>query len=242
MLSAAHTDNCSLLPSLLNFSDQRLGFGSVNSLSLSLQHGNVGVGSFYLNSILALSRTVVKLISMSIGVKQDLLLIFPSLCLKNSSTSMPMNETHEIVSLPAIVNMTCSPLLDFHPLSLVIVAYAHQPTYWICLLFSWPSLPKTFMELEMISSSIELHGIVSKVQVFLIAALFIVNLQMSRTTRHQSSSPTRAKVKSISIFCWSISQLEDCSLLAFSLSKKVSQTSSCRGHERFFSIFLFFVR
>ncbi|KAJ4891232.1 hypothetical protein Rs2_30980 [Raphanus sativus] len=66
----AHKDECSLSQSLLDFTDQRLDVGSVKSPWL--HHGNAGVRIFCLNSILALSESIDKPISMSyVNVKSS---------------------------------------------------------------------------------------------------------------------------------------------------------------------------
>ncbi|KAL0803580.1 hypothetical protein Bca101_096070 [Brassica carinata] len=62
-LAAAHTYECSFYRSLLDFTDHRLGVGSVKSPWL--HYGNAGVGVFCLNSMLTLLESIVKPIYLS---------------------------------------------------------------------------------------------------------------------------------------------------------------------------------
>lgn len=146
----AHKDECSFSQSLLDFTDQRLDVGSVKSPWL--HHGNAGVRIFYLNSILALSESIDKPISLSyVNVKS------------------------------------------------------------------------------------------SEVHIVLFGAISGVNSKYPSKAHHQRHTSTSANIKPSFLLGWSFFKLVDCSPLALFLSKKASQTSSCRGHERSLSIFLLFV-
>ncbi|KAF3518099.1 hypothetical protein DY000_02058910 [Brassica cretica] len=58
---------CSFMPSLLDFDDQRVYLGSVNTLWI--RHGNVGIRSFCLNSTLSCSSNLVKFLSQDAIIK-----------------------------------------------------------------------------------------------------------------------------------------------------------------------------
>ncbi|CAN6981845.1 unnamed protein product, partial [Brassica rapa subsp. trilocularis] len=85
-------------------------------------------------------------------------------------------------------------------------------------------------QIEIPSSEAYILGIVG--WPYIVNAVDGVFTPMSSDFRHQPVSPTSTNVH----VCLSHSMLEDCSPIALKL--KAIQTSSCRSHERSFSLFL----
>ncbi|KAJ4912264.1 Uncharacterized protein Rs2_06885 [Raphanus sativus] len=108
LCGSAHTDDCSLYISLLDHSDQRLGFGSIKSPQL--HHGNAGVGSPCLESTLVPSEFGLKPISLSAGVKKLLppllgLLLVSSQDIRSVSVNSYCHELTMCIRRPKLTSL-----------------------------------------------------------------------------------------------------------------------------------------
>ncbi|KAJ4887584.1 Uncharacterized protein Rs2_27332 [Raphanus sativus] len=108
LCGSAHTDDCSLYISLLDHSDQRLGFGSIKSPQL--HHGNAGVGSPCLESTLVPSEFGLKPISLSAGVKKLLppllgLLLVSSQDIRSVSVNSYCHELTMCICCPKLTSL-----------------------------------------------------------------------------------------------------------------------------------------
>ncbi|KAJ4872349.1 Uncharacterized protein Rs2_45976 [Raphanus sativus] len=232
----------SLITTLADHNDQRLSFDSRKSVWF--HHGNAGVDRFFWELRHIPSEIGVNPILLFAGVEKSRSLMWLRCGFSKNLWLRRGNIGGRSLCLTSATASFSQCLLDFTDQRLDVgsvkspwLQHGNAGVRISCL-------NSTLALSESIDKPISLSYVNVKsleVHIFFFGAISGVNSKCPSKALHQRHTSTSANIKPSFLLGWSLLKLEDCSPLAFSLSKKASQTSSCRGHERSLSIFLLFV-